>query len=50
MEDRDELVMELGAIGAKILTPQQDSAWGRRAIVQDWDGRTIELTAIGPVA
>jgi lactoylglutathione lyase len=49
VDDLDELVMELGAIGVKILTPPQDSPWGRRAVVQDWDGHTIELTTIGPV-
>jgi lactoylglutathione lyase len=48
VDDLDELVMELESIGAKILTPPQDSPWGRRAIVQDLDGHTIELTTIGP--
>jgi lactoylglutathione lyase len=45
MEDRDELVMELGAIGAKIITPPEATPWGRRAVVKDFDGHTVELTA-----
>jgi lactoylglutathione lyase len=50
VDDLDRLVVELEEIGAKILTPPQDSPWGRRAVVQDWDGHTIELTAIRPMA
>lgn len=49
VDDLDGLVMELESIGVKILSPPQDSPWGRRAVVKDWDGHTIELTAIGPV-
>jgi len=30
-------------IGATVLTPPQNSPWGRRAVVQDPDGRAIEL-------
>ena len=40
-------VVSLDAIleqsGAKILTPPQSSPWGRRAVVEDPDGRAVEL-------
>jgi lactoylglutathione lyase len=48
VDDLDRLVVELGEIGVNILSPPQDSPWGRRAVVKDFDGHTIELTAIGP--
>jgi lactoylglutathione lyase len=43
VDELDELVSRLAAIGAIILSPPQDSPWGKRAIVQDLDGHTIEL-------
>lgn len=45
VDNLDELVGRLAALGATIRTPPQDSPWGRRAVVQDWDGHTVELTA-----
>jgi predicted enzyme related to lactoylglutathione lyase len=41
--DLDVIVKSLEPTGAMILTSPQDSAWGRRAVVQDPDGRAIEL-------
>jgi lactoylglutathione lyase len=44
VDDLDGLVVELDAIGATIVSPPQDSPWGRRAVVKDFDGHTVELT------
>jgi lactoylglutathione lyase len=43
----DSLEVTLKAIaetGATILTAPQDSPWGKRAVIQDPDGRAIELS------
>jgi catechol 2,3-dioxygenase-like lactoylglutathione lyase family enzyme len=40
----DELVVALKESGATILTSPADSEWGRRAVVKDPDGHTVELT------
>jgi lactoylglutathione lyase len=42
--DVDKVVGDLQSSGAIILTAPQASAWGRRAVVQDSDGRAIELS------
>ena len=34
----------IAEIGAPVLTAPQESPWGRRTVVQDPDGRAIELT------
>jgi lactoylglutathione lyase len=39
----DSVVRELTAIGAVVVTPPTDSEWGRRAVVKDLDGHTVEL-------
>ena len=40
-----DVVMEnLVAAGVGILSPAQDSPWGRRAVVEDPDGHRVELT------
>lgn len=39
----DEIVGEMKASGATIITDVQESTWGRRAVIQDPDGRAIEL-------
>jgi lactoylglutathione lyase len=39
----DEIVRLLAEIGAVVVTPPADSEWGRRAVVKDFDGHTIEL-------
>jgi catechol 2,3-dioxygenase-like lactoylglutathione lyase family enzyme len=44
VDDLDGLVVELGEIGVNILSPPQDSPWGRRAVVKDFDGHIVELT------
>ena len=40
----DAAVMALEAMGAVIVSPAKDSAWGRRAVVDDPDGYRVELT------
>jgi catechol 2,3-dioxygenase-like lactoylglutathione lyase family enzyme len=39
----DELIPQLLHLGAVLLTAPHDSDWGRRAVVQDLDGHTVEL-------
>jgi lactoylglutathione lyase len=39
-----EVVQKLQAIGAKIVTPPRETAWGLQAVVRDPDGRSVELT------
>ena len=39
----DETLQALSEIDAIIITPPTDSEWGRRAIVKDLDGHTVEL-------
>jgi lactoylglutathione lyase len=42
----DEIVVVLQNKGTTILTAPQDSQWGRRAVVQDPDGRAVELSQL----
>jgi len=39
----DEAVQLLSQVGAIVITPPSDSEWGRRAVVKDLDGHTVEL-------
>ena len=39
----DAVIQQLTAVGAAVITPPADSEWGRRAVVKDLDGHTIEL-------
>ncbi len=41
----ERLVSSLAARGAEIVSPPTDSEWGRRAVVRDFDGHTIELVS-----
>lgn len=41
--DIDGLVASIKGIGAEIVSEPSDSEWGRRAVVRDFDGHTIEL-------
>lgn len=43
VENIDNVLATLHALGAVVLTPIQNSEWGKRAVVQDPDGRAIEL-------
>jgi len=39
----DGLVPFVREVGAEIVTEPHDSEWGRRAVVKDLDGHTVEL-------
>jgi lactoylglutathione lyase len=39
----DEIVALLAELGAQIVSKPADSEWGRRAVVRDLDGHTVEL-------
>lgn len=39
----DQLVPSLRALGAGLVTEVHDSPWGRRAVVRDLDGHSVEL-------
>lgn len=41
--DVDSLVDLLRTINATIMTEPTDTPWGRRAVVKDFDGHTVEL-------
>jgi catechol 2,3-dioxygenase-like lactoylglutathione lyase family enzyme len=42
----DELVPLLRAAGAEVVSVPHDSEWGRRAVVRDLDGHTVELISV----
>ncbi len=44
----DEIVPALARLGAKIVVAPADSEWGRRSVVKDFDGHTVELLTINP--
>jgi lactoylglutathione lyase len=48
VDDLAGLVVELEEIGVNILSPPQDSPWGRCAVVKDFDGHIVELTEAKP--
>lgn len=41
----DLATAKLAEVGAKLITGPADSPWGRRAVVADFDGHRVELTA-----
>ena len=41
----DELLPKLRNLGAEVVSPPQDSPWGRRAVVKDLDGHSVELVS-----
>jgi len=43
VDNVDNLVPSLSALGAEIVSPPKDSEWGRRAVMKDLDGHTVEL-------
>jgi predicted enzyme related to lactoylglutathione lyase len=45
VDDVDACVKNLEQVGATVITPSADSPWGRRAVIRDLDGQTVELTA-----
>jgi lactoylglutathione lyase len=42
----DSILAAVQHMGAKLLTNPKDSPWGRRAVVEDPDGRAIELNEL----
>lgn len=49
VEDVDSLVQLLAEVGGPVVSTPRDSAWGRRAVVRDLDGHSVELVSL-PVA
>ena len=45
VDDIEQAVVRLKEIGAQVVSPLKESEWGRRAVVEDLDGHTIELVA-----
>jgi lactoylglutathione lyase len=39
----DDAVELLSRMGGVVVTPAADSEWGRRAVMRDFDGHTVEL-------
>lgn len=46
VKDADEAVAKLEMAGAAVVSEAKDSPWGRRAVVKDFDGHSVELTSI----
>ena len=40
----DGVLAELSKLAIQVISPAKESAWGRRAVVADPDGRAIELS------
>lgn len=40
----DEAIAAMEKAGAKVVSLPKDSAWGRRAVIDDLDGHRVELT------
>ena len=43
----DAAIERLQQIGVTVVSPPKDSPWGRRAVVDDFDGHRVELTEGG---
>jgi lactoylglutathione lyase len=43
VESVEDVVAKLSKIGATVVAPPADSEWGRRAVVKDFDGHSVEL-------
>ena len=43
VESVDDTVAKLSKIGVTVVTSPTDSEWGRRAVVKDFDGHSVEL-------
>jgi predicted enzyme related to lactoylglutathione lyase len=48
VDDVDDVVAKLSKFGAEIARSPEDSEWGRRAVVRDFDGHTVELITVSP--
>ena len=47
VKDLDETLATLMQNNVRVLHPPASSEWGRRAIVKDFSGHTVELTQVG---
>ena len=47
VDDVDGVVKLLSEISGVVVTPPADSEWGRRTVVKDLDGHTVELVTHG---
>ena len=43
VESVDDALELLSALEVEVVSPAKDSKWGRRAVVRDLDGHTVEL-------
>lgn len=43
VDDVDSVIPSLSEIGAEVIVASYDSEWGRRAVVKDLGGHTVEL-------
>ena len=43
VNDVDSTISALVNVGAELVVPASDGEWGRRAVVKDLDGHTVEL-------
>jgi hypothetical protein len=46
VESVDAVIARLAAAGAQIVSSPRDSEWGRRAVVKDFDGHSVELLSL----
>jgi lactoylglutathione lyase len=46
VDDVDAIVKRVVEIGAVVRQQAKDSPWGRRAVVEDFDGNIVELTSV----
>ena len=44
VENLNDVIQALEAIGTKIVTPPKQTPWGIQAVVRDPDGRSVEVT------
>ena len=44
VDDSDRVVAKLKELGVTVRVPPTDTRWGRRAVVQDFDGHVVELS------
>jgi lactoylglutathione lyase len=44
----DAVVDALSILGSEVVSAAKDSPWGRRAVVRDFDGHSVEVAAAAP--
>jgi uncharacterized glyoxalase superfamily protein PhnB len=43
VDDVDTVIRLLEEVGGKVISTPKDSEWGRRAVIKDLDGHSVEL-------